>query len=181
MYPTTILLLSAYILFEIIKLALSRFKIVKKRQIKFVATKNVNKDLLSNMKYDFASGFDIESAADKILSPGKSALIDTGLIIEIPNDLELQIRPRSGWSHRNRCLVNFGTIDSDYRGKIKISVMNLGNAPIHIEKGDRIAQGVFAKKVITKDNTEFIRVDSIDDFDIPETSRGEGGFGSSGV
>lgn len=108
------------------------------------------------------------------LSPGKSALIPTGLFFEIPDGYEVQIRPRSGLAAKNGVTVlnTPGTIDSDYRGEIKVILINLGEKDFTINDGDRIAQMVIAP-VTTADFT-FAE-------NLSETDRGSGGMGSTGV
>ena len=108
------------------------------------------------------------------LSPGKSALIPTGLFFEIPDGYEVQVRPRSGLAAKNGVTVlnTPGTIDSDYRGEIKVILINLGEKDFTINDGDRIAQMVIAP-VTTADFT-FAE-------NLSETDRGSGGMGSTGV
>lgn len=108
------------------------------------------------------------------LSPGKSALIPTGLFFEIPDGYEVQVRPRSGLAAKNGITVlnTPGTIDSDYRGEVKVILINLGEEEFTINDGDRIAQMVIAP-VTTADFT-FAE-------NLSETDRGSGGMGSTGV
>lgn len=108
------------------------------------------------------------------LPPGKSALISTGLFFEIPEGYEVQIRPRSGLAAKNGVTVlnTPGTIDSDYRGELKVILINLGEKDFIINNGDRIAQMVVAP-VTTADFT-FAE-------NLSETDRGSGGMGSTGV
>ena len=107
------------------------------------------------------------------IEPGKFTMIPTGLFFEIPAGYEIQVRPRSGLAFKNgiTCLNTPGTIDSDYRGEIKVILINLGNEPFTINNGDRIAQLVAAP--VTQ--ADFVLTDEID-----ETKRGTGGFGSTG-
>lgn len=106
--------------------------------------------------------------------PGKTAVIGTGLSFEIPEDYEVQIRSRSGLSARGIIVANApGTIDSDYRGEIKIILINLSQASTRIEKGDRIAQMVFAK-VERYDIKVLERLET-------DTERGINGIGSTGI
>lgn len=111
---------------------------------------------------------------DMVIPCGGRALVPTGLYMEIPEGYEVQIRPRSGLALKKGILVlnTPGTIDSDYRGEVKIILANLGEEPFVIKNGDRIAQ-MIASPVI---QAGFTRVDSIS-----ETERGEGGFGHTGV
>lgn len=123
-----------------------------------------------------AAGVDLQANIDKpiILKPLERSLVPTGLFLEIPNGYEAQIRARSGLAIKHGIsLVNgIGTIDSDYRGEIKVILINLGSEEFVINKGDRIAQMVFIKHEIV----EFKLVDSLE-----ETERGKGGFGHTGL
>ena len=123
-----------------------------------------------------SSGMDlaanIENEID--LAPGKTAIIPTGLAVSIPKKFEIQIRPRSGLAAKNQISVlnTPGTIDSDYRGELKVILVNLGKENFKIEKGIRIAQMVLCPVV----KATLKEVDILE-----ETKRGEGGFGSTGV
>ena len=110
------------------------------------------------------------------LHPGERALVPTGLFIELPEDCEAQIRPRSGlaFKHGITVLNSPGTIDADYRGEIKVLLVNLSNEPFIIEHGERIAQMVIAKF----QQVEIQEVTSLDE--LTDTERGAGGFGHSG-
>ena len=121
-----------------------------------------------------AAGMDIVSAEALILAPGARHAVATGFAIAIPAGFEVQVRPRSGLALKNgvTCLNTPGTIDSDYRGEVKIILANLGTVPFEIKRGDRIAQLVPAPV----QRARFAMVDSLD-----ETARGAGGFGSTGV
>lgn len=123
-----------------------------------------------------SSGMDLQAyiSEEIILKPGERKLIPTGLSIAIPENLEIQIRPRSGLAYKKGIsVVNTpGTIDSDYRGEIKVLLINLGKEDFIIKKNERIAQMVvcpITKVVLSETN------------DLPDTVRGEGGFGSTGV
>ena len=107
------------------------------------------------------------------ISPGNTSLIPTGIFIAIPKNFEIQIRPRSGLAAKNNISVlnTPGTIDSDYRGELKIILINLGKKDFVIKKNDRLAQMILAPVV----KAEFEEVS-----ELPETVRGEGGFGSTG-
>ncbi len=120
-----------------------------------------------------SSGFDIHAIHETVIEPGKWALVQTGLIFEIPKGYELQIRPRSGLAlkHGITVLNAPGTVDSDYRGEVGVILVNMGNEPYIVRPGDRIAQGVIAPIVQAK----FEIVGSLN-----ETQRGEGGFGHTG-
>ncbi|MDK2865906.1 MAG: dUTP pyrophosphatase [Clostridiales bacterium] len=137
---------------------------------------NKSSNPLPEYKTSGASGMDLLADNDVAITllPMQRTLVPTGLFVAIPNGYEGQVRARSGLSIKNGItLVNcVGTIDSDYRGELKIPVINLGDAPFVIERGDRIAQ-----LIITKYETvAWEEADSIDD-----TERGIGGFGSTGV
>ncbi len=123
-----------------------------------------------------ASGADVSARVDEsiILKPGETALVPTGIAIELPEGYEAQIRPRSGLAikHGITLLNTPGTIDSDYRGEIKVIMTNLGSAEFVITDGMRIAQMVFSRTL----RGNFIIVD-----ELGETDRNEGGFGHSGV
>ena len=120
-----------------------------------------------------ASGVDLRASEGVLLLPGERAIVPTGLRIEIPYGYEAQVRPRSGIAIRNGVTIlnSPGTIDSDYRGEVKVIIINHGHDPFIINAGDRIAQLVFAPVA---------RVHWIEDDDLSQTVRGEGGFGSSG-
>ena len=126
-------------------------------------------------KTEGASGVDIMALLENkiTLDPGESKIIPTGLSIAIPDDLEIQIRPRSGLAAKSNVSVlnTPGTIDSDYRGEIKIILINHGNEKFDIKNGDRIAQMVLVPVLKFK----FEEVSKLDD-----TIRGSGGFGSTG-
>ncbi len=122
-----------------------------------------------------AAGMDLYAAVDEdiILSPGKRAVISTGICVEISKGFEAQIRPRSGLAAKyGITLLNTpGTIDWDYRGEIKVIMINLGDEDFIISRGDRIAQMVINK----------IEVALVEEVEVLEvTSRGQGGFGSTG-
>ncbi|MGO7589557.1 dUTP diphosphatase [Rhizobium leguminosarum] len=125
-----------------------------------------------------AAGMDLRAAVDEAapltLLPGKRALVPTGFIFEIPQGFEGQVRPRSGLAFKNgiTCLNSPGTVDSDYRGEVKVLLANLGEEPFVISRGMRIAQMVIAP--VTQARVAEITEAS-------ETMRGAGGFGSTGV
>lgn len=135
------------------------------------------KDLqLPSYESDQAAGMDIRAALENPveLQPGKRTLIPTGFKIELPRGYEAQIRPRSGLAYRHgiTMLNTPGTIDSDYRGEVKVLAVNLGEETYTIRHGDRIAQMVIAPVT---------RVKVISAESLMETERGDGGFGSSGL
>jgi dUTP pyrophosphatase len=120
-----------------------------------------------------AAGMDVVSAEALTLAPGARAAVATGFAIAIPAGHEVQVRPRSGLArtHGVTCLNTPGTIDSDYRGEVKVILANLGDAPFAIARGDRIAQLVPA--IVLRASVG--EVDALED-----TARGAGGFGSTG-
>ena len=124
----------------------------------------------------FSSGVDLVSAedADTVIEPGKIKLISTGIKIMIPEGYEGQIRPRSGLAlkHGITVLNTPGTIDSDYRGIVRVILINLGEEDFNIQRGDRIAQLVIQK--IYFPNFKIVET-------LNKTKRGEGGFGHSGI
>lgn len=121
-----------------------------------------------------AAGMDVVAAESLTLEPGARHAVATGFAIAIPDGFEVQVRPRSGLAlkHGITCLNSPGTIDSDYRGEVKIILANLGDAAFAIARGDRIAQLVPA----AVQRATLNEVTSLD-----ETERGMGGFGSTGV
>ncbi len=123
-----------------------------------------------------SAGMDLPAAvpAELVLAPGERALIPTGLAIALPAGHEAQIRPRSGLAARNGIgvLNSPGTIDADYRGEIKVILINLGDAPFTVERGMRIAQMVVAPVT---------RIEWREVAELPQSDRGDGGFGSTGV
>lgn len=122
---------------------------------------------------DGAAGMDVVAAEALTLAPGDRAAVATGFAIAIPPGHEVQVRPRSGLAlkHGVTCLNTPGTIDSDYRGEVKVILANLGREPFAIARGDRIAQLVPAI-VLRATLTEIATLD--------DTTRGAGGFGSTG-
>lgn len=124
-----------------------------------------------------SAGMDLRAAVPDLepltLDPGARAMVPTGLSFAIPFGFEVQIRPRSGLAakHGLTCLNTPGTIDSDYRGEIKVILINLGDKPFVIERGERIAQMVLAP--VTQAVWEEVAI-------LDGTSRGTGGFGSTG-
>lgn len=121
-----------------------------------------------------ASGMDLRSAEDVILAPLERKLIACGFCMQMPSGLEAQVRPRSGLAlkHGLTVLNSPGTIDSDYRGEIKVILINLGAENYEIKRGERIAQMVFAPVV----QVSWTQADKLN-----ESSRGAGGFGHTGL
>ena len=120
-----------------------------------------------------AVGLDVRAAEDLTLQPGERHAVATGFAIAIPHGYEVQVRPRSGLAikHGITCLNTPGTIDSDYRGEVKVILANLGQEPFGVRRGERIAQLVPAP---------VLRADFVEVAALEETERGEGGFGSTG-
>lgn len=123
-----------------------------------------------------SSGYDLRAAVDGplVLPPGGRALVPTGLALEIPAGWEGQVRPRSGLAVRHGVTVlnGPGTVDSDYRGEVRVALVNLGAEPFTVERGDRIAQLVFAPVAAAAWEPAA---------ELAESGRGGGGFGSTGV
>ena len=141
-----------------------------------ILIKKANKDAITpSYKTDGSSGVDLSAFLDKkvVIKPNRSALIPTGLQVAIPVGLEIQIRPRSGLAAKDSISVlnSPGTIDSDYRGELKIILFNHSKKDFIINNGDRIAQMV----LVPIFKMEFEEVNSL-----PDTVRGQGGFGSTG-
>lgn len=137
--------------------------------------KFLNKDaILPEYAHVGDSGVDLRCLKDYVINPGQIVLIDTGIAVQMETGVEAQIRPRSSLATKRGLTVpnSPGTVDSTYRGEIKVALINLGQHVQQINKGERIAQMVFAPVL----HAEFKVVDEFD-----ETERGEGGFGSTGV
>jgi dUTP pyrophosphatase len=122
---------------------------------------------------EHAAGLDVCAAEELVLQPGGRHAVATGFAIEIPHGFEVQVRPRSGLAlkHGITCLNTPGTIDSDYRGEVKVILANLGDQPFPVRRGERIAQLVPAPV----QRAAFVEVETLDG-----TARGSGGFGSTG-
>lgn len=123
-----------------------------------------------------SAGLDLLAAidADMEIAPGKRAGVPAGIAIELPQGVEAQVRPRSGLAlnHGVTCLNTPGTIDSDYRGEIKVILINHGDVPFRISRGMKIAQMVIARH----EQAQLLEADTLSD-----SARGEGGFGSTGM
>lgn len=134
-----------------------------------------NPDLpLPERATDGSAGYDVRSAdPDFVLAPGERRLVGTGLAFAVPLGFEIQVRPRSGMALRYGVTIpnSPGTIDSDYRGELRVIIQNGGTQPVPIARGERIAQLVFARY----EAPALLEVPSLDD-----TQRGAGGFGSTG-
>lgn len=122
---------------------------------------------------DGAAGLDVTAAEDLVLDPGQRHAVATGFAVEIPSGYEVQVRPRSGLAFTNgiTCLNTPGTIDSDYRGEIKIILINLGHEPFAVRRGERIAQLI---------PSPVLRADIVEVGELAGSKRGSGGFGSTG-
>ena len=141
-----------------------------------ILIKRLSKEVtLPKYETDGSSGLDLAACVNKniVIKPGKSEIIPTGLAVAIPKNFEIQIRPRSGLAAKNHISVlnTPGTIDSDYRGELKVILFNHGNSDFLINNKDRIAQMIL---------TPVIKMDLEETNDLPETIRGEGGLGSTG-
>ena len=130
---------------------------------------------LPKYETELASGLDVRAQIDEevIILPGERVLIPTGLSFAIPKGYEIQVRPRSGWALKKGISVpnTPGTIDADYRGELKVILINHGEEPVVIEDGDRVAQIVLCPVV----QLDWVEVEELD-----STERGAGGFGSTG-
>ena len=143
--------------------------------VKLLIKKLQKNIILPEYKTDGSSGMDLMANVEqtvKILS-GEKKIISTGIMVAIPEQYEIQIRPRSGLAAKNGISVlnTPGTIDSDYRGEIKVILINLGKDIFEIKKNDRIAQMIVCP---------IIKVELEEVENLPETVRGKGGFGSTG-
>lgn len=137
---------------------------------------NKSSHALPHYETNASAGMDLRANIDNsvVLKPLERALVKTGLFIELPVGYEAQVRPRSGLAYKKGITVlnTPGTIDADYRGEIGVILVNLSSEPFVIENGERIAQLVIAKHE---------RAQWEESIQLSETSRGEGGFGSTGV
>lgn len=136
-----------------------------------------SKDLeIPSYETNFSAGMDIRIAivADVVLNPGEIKLLPTGFAVAIPHGYEIQVRPRSGLAVKQGITVvnSPGTIDSDYRGEIKVGLINLGIKSYTLKRGDRVAQMILAPVIQAK----FELVEKLD-----KTERGTGGFGHTGL
>jgi dUTP pyrophosphatase len=121
---------------------------------------------------EFAAGLDLSSIESVVIEPKDRAIIATGLAVAIPNSTYLRIAPRSGLAAKHGIDVLAGVVDSDYRGEIKVILVNLGKEPFAVMPGERIAQAILEQCVIAD-------VETVDD--LVDTDRGTAGFGSTGV
>lgn len=133
--------------------------------------KLVDHAVMPERKTAGAVGFDLYTAEEKIIQPYHTELVGTGLSFELPHSTEMQIRPRSS-TFKNTMLDIQGTIDSDYRGEVKLMIRNLGAYPVEIKIGDRLAQAIINE----------VKLPVIEEAErLSDTDRGAGGFGSTGV
>ena len=142
-----------------------------------ILIKRLSKSIpLPKYETDGSSGMDLSANIEKEIqiAPGKISIIPTGLVVSIPKNFEIQIRPRSGLAAKNQISVlnTPGTIDADYRGELKVILINFGKNIFKIEKGLRIAQMVLCPVI----KASLKEVDTLE-----ETKRGTGGFGSTGA
>ena len=140
-----------------------------------VQVKIKNESRFANPEYATvgSSAVDLKANINEpvVIKSGERALIDTGISVQIPLGYEIQIRPRSGLGIKKGVTVNFGTIDSDYRGKLGVILFNISNEDFTVEPGERIGQAVLVKV----EQIEWIITDELD-----ETERGSGGFDHTG-
>jgi len=153
----------------------------QKEEYSKLSVKYINKSTNDDPKfaYEGDSGFDLRADISETitLNPLKRVLIPTGLYFQLEKGTEIQVRPRSGLAIKNGITVlnSPGTVDSHYRGEIKVPLINLGEEPFTIQKGDRIAQAVIMP-VFGEGKVILVKTEEIN-----ETLRGEGGFNSSGI
>jgi dUTP pyrophosphatase len=140
-----------------------------------IKIKNLSKHPLPKYQTALSAGMDLHANIDQpiTIQPGQREIVSTGLFLELPEGYEAQIRPRSGlaFKHGITVLNSPGTIDADYRGEIKVLLINHGQATFEINDGERIAQMVIA---------EFASIQWEETTQLNDTERGEGGYGSSG-
>jgi dUTP pyrophosphatase len=144
-----------------------------------VSIKRISKEFedipLPDYSTEGSAGADIRAALFEqlIIQPGAVKMVPTNLMMEIPRGYELQVRPRSGLAakHGIGVLNSPGTIDSDYRGEVKVILFNFGSEPFAVNRGDRIAQIILSK---------YERMTIVEKDELSESDRGEGGFGSTG-
>tara|TARA_A100000164_G_C21700165_1_gene673153 strand:- start:91 stop:522 length:432 start_codon:yes stop_codon:yes gene_type:complete len=140
-----------------------------------ILIKRLSKEIpLPKYETNGSSGMDLAANIETIIEPGDTSIIPTGLAVSIPKGFEVQVRPRSGLAAKQKLTVlnTPGTIDSDYRGEIKVILVNHGSKNFKIEKGDRIAQMIVCPVIIA----QIVEVENLSD-----TKRGKDGFGSTGT
>ena len=125
----------------------------------------------------YAAGYDVSSIEEVSIPPGVTIMVKTGLRFQLPDNLEMQIRPRSGLAIKNGIQIanSPGTLDADYRGELKILLYNASPNPFTVEKGMRIAQVVYNEYIVV-DHPIVEKIEELED-----TERGEGGFGHTGT
>ena len=141
---------------------------------KIVGFKKINQDaIIPNYAHEKDAGMDLYSVVDYMLQPGEHKVISTGLSVEIPNGYEMQVRPKSGIAAKYAVTVlnTPGTVDAPYRGEVGVIMINHSKVPYEIKKGEKIAQAVF-------NQIAYAKIELVDE--LSDTSRGEGGFGSTG-
>lgn len=140
-----------------------------------VKIKRVDDGKTPEYKTEGAAGFDFYAIDTILLDPyfmsHTGYTLRTGVMVEIPSGFEMQMRGRSGLAFHQNVMAHFGTIDSDYRGEVKVKLWNLGDSPILVSRGDRICQGVLAAVAIA---------DFVESGELTETERGVGGYGHTG-
>ncbi|BBY77877.1 deoxyuridine 5'-triphosphate nucleotidohydrolase [Mycolicibacterium parafortuitum] len=158
----------------------TRFRVISDVVSTSLAVVRLDRDLpMPSRAHDGDAGVDLYSAQDVELGPGQRALVPTGVAVAIPHGMVGLIHPRSGLAARvGLSIVNSpGTVDAGYRGELKVCLINLDPAaPIHISRGDRIAQLVVQRVELP----ELVEVTSFDEAGLADTTRGDGGYGSSG-
>ena len=140
-----------------------------------ILIKRLSKEIpLPKYETNGSSGMDLAANIETIIEPGDTSIIPTGLAVSIPKGFEVQVRPRSGLAAKQKLTVlnTPGTIDSDYRGEIKVILVNHGSKNFKIEKGDRIDQMIVCPVIIA----QIVEVENLSD-----TKRGKDGFGSTGT
>lgn len=146
---------------------------MKKRKVKVILKDGGENPFYATPR---SSGADVKANEDFTINPKERKMIHTGIYLELPEDMEVQVRPRSGLAIKHGItVVNApGTIDSDYQGECKILLINHGDEPVSFKRGERIAQFVFVENVVQAD---FENVSSFSEI----TQRGAGGFGHTGT
>lgn len=146
---------------------------MKKREVKIILRNGGQAPIYATPR---SSGADVRTNESFTILPNERKLIHTGIYLQLPEDIEVQVRPRSGLAmkHGITCVNSPGTIDSDYQGECNVLLINHGDKEVSFEKGERVAQFVFVENVI---QAEFDYVDNFSE----STERGNGGFGHTGT
>jgi dUTP pyrophosphatase len=149
-----------------------------------IAVEYANKSTNEDPAYMTAgsSAFDLRAdlgSEELVIPPSEARLVPTGLYFKLPNNFEIQVRPRSGLAlkHGISVLNTPGTVDADYRGEVKVILINHGKEPFTVKHGDRIAQAVIATVINTSNAIKLMKVSEISE----DTERGAGGFGHTGI